>query len=420
MNTRTILQNALDAVFANKRRTTITIVSLAWAVASFLILMSYGQGFDVALRSAFQAVGQDLVIVGSGQTSEQAGGMRSGRRIVLERDDVDAIRESCPFVSAISPEIMQDAAVVFGSRQKEYMIRAVLPEYQRIRNLQIVQGRWLNGDDERYSRRVAVIGSKVARELFGSRPPIDAEITVNGLQFTVIGTLETKVQLANYNRPDNECLFIPYAAMQLFRSVRYPDLIVWAPSIPEVRDRAVKQVRSTLAGIHRFSPTDEKAVEIMAFSQFIGIIDGMSIALNALLIFIGLVTLGIGAVGLANIMFSAVLERTREIGVLKALGARRKTILAQFLWESIFVVLMGGGIGVLLGVVIAYSVGSLPFMGVMLGEELSQTYGRIHFQISAISVAVSLGVLFAVGLIAGMLPAIRASRLDPVESLHYE
>ena len=420
MNTRTLLQNALDAVFANKRRTMITIVSLAWAVASFLILMSYGQGFDVALRSAFRAVGQDLVIVGSGQTSEQAGGMRSGRRIVLQRGDVDAIRESCPFVSAISPEIMENAAVVFGSRQKEYMIRAVLPEYQRIRNLQIVLGRWLNGDDERYGRRVAVIGSKVARELLGKRPPIDAEITVNGIQFSVIGTLETKVQLANYNRPDNECLFIPYGAMQLFRSVRYPDLIVWAPSIPEVRDRAIKQVRSTLAGIHRFSPTDEKAVEIMAFSQFIGIIDGMSIALNALLIFIGLVTLGIGAVGLANIMFSAVLERTREIGVLKALGARRKTILAQFLWESIFVVLMGGGLGVLLGVGIAYSVGSLPFMDVMLGEELSTTYGRIHFQISAISVAVSLGVLFAVGLIAGMLPAVRASRLDPVESLHYE
>jgi len=420
MKLLTLLQNALDAVFANKRRTTITIVSLAWAVASFLILMSSGQGFDVALRSAFRAVGQDLVIVGSGQTSEQAGGMRSGRKIVLERGDVDAIRESCPFVAGISPEIMRDAAIVYGTRQKEYMLRSVLPEYQRIRNLQIVQGRWLTGDDELYARRVAVIGSKVASELFGSRPPVDEQITVNGVEFTVIGTLETKVQLANYNRPDNECLFIPYRTMQLFQSIRYPELIVWSPTIPEVRDRAIKQVRSTLAGLHRFSPTDEKAVFIMAFSQFTNIIDGMSLALNALLIFIGLVTLGIGAVGLANIMFSAVLERTREIGVLKALGARRRTILAQFLWESVFVVVLGGTIGVLLGVAIAYSVGSLPFMGVMLGKELSEQYGRIHFEISTLSVVVSLGVLFAVGLIAGMLPAIRASRLDPVEALHYE
>ncbi|MFZ0429288.1 MAG: ABC transporter permease, partial [Acidobacteriota bacterium] len=398
MKFQVLLGNAWLSILANRRRSLITVVSLAWAVASFLILMSYGSGFDRALRKAFWAVGQDVVIMGSGQTSEQAGGMRSGRRIVLEKADADAIRENVPFVAAISPEKMWNSPVIYENRQKEYMLRAVIPEYWRIRNLHLVSGRWINADDDRYSRRVAVIGATVARELFGARPAIGEEVDVRGLKFTVIGQLETKVQLANYNRPDNECLFIPYQTMQMFSSIRYPDLIVWAPTTPDVRERAIKQVRATLAGIHRFSPTDEKAVFILAFSQFTSIVDGMSLALNALLIFIGVVTLGIGAVGLANIMFTAVLERTREIGLRKALGARRRTILAQFLWEAIFVVLLGGTSGCLLGIAIAQAIGSLPFMGVMLGQELSKHYGRIHFLIAPDSVFVSLGVLFTVGL----------------------
>lgn len=420
MKSRVLLGNAWSSILANRRRSLITVVSLAWAVASFLILMSYGSGFDEALRKAFWALGQDVVIMGSGQTSEQAGGMRSGRRVALEESDADAIRENVPFVAAISPEKMVSVQVVYENRQKEYMIRGVVPEYRRIRNMNLVAGRWINADDDRYARRVAVIGATVARELFGARPVIGEEVDVRGLKFTIIGQLETKVQLANYNRPDNECLFIPYQTIRLFSSIRYPDLIVWSPTAPEVRDRAIKQVRATLAGIHRFSPTDEKAVFILAFSQFTSIVDGMSLALNALLIFIGVVTLGIGAVGLANIMFTAVLERTREIGLRKALGAKRRTILAQFLWEAIFVVLLGGAAGCLLGAAIAQAIGSLPFMGVMLGQELSKHYGRIHFLISPDSVAVSLAVLFTVGLIAGILPAVRASRLDPVESLRYE
>ncbi len=246
------------------------------------------------------------------------------------------------------------------------------------------------------------------------------EIELRGIRFTVIGVLETKVQIANYNRPDNECLFIPYETMRIFRPIRYPDLIVWAPVTPQIRDQAIRQVRTLLAGRHRFLPTDEKAVFILAFGQLTSIVDGLSVALNALLIFIGIVTLGIGAVGLANIMFASVLERTREIGVLKALGAKRRTVLGQFLWESLLLVLIGGVLGMALGVVIAEAVGSLPFVGVMLGEELAQHYGRIHFQISAGAVVVSVAVLLSVGMIAGMLPAVRAARLDPVEALRHE
>jgi putative ABC transport system permease protein len=420
MSIKTLFVNAINSLWNYRRRSLTTILSLAWAVTSFLLLMSYGQGFDIALREAFKAVGQDIVFMANGQTSEQKGGMRSGRSIRLEKDDAAEIKQTVPYVAAISPEIMQDAMLQKGQKEKEYMIRAVWPEYERIRNINIEAGRWLNSDDDRYARRVAVIGATLAREMFGNRPQIDQEILVNGIRFTVIGRLRTKVQLANYNRPDNECIFIPYETMQLFRNIRYPSNMVWTPITPSIRDKAVNQVREVLAGIHRFSPTDDKAVFVLEFSKFVNIIDGMSIALNILLAFIGTVTLGIGAVGLANIMLTSVIERTREIGVMKALGAKNRTILANFLLEAIFIVFIGGIAGIVIGISIAAMIGSLPFMGVMLGEELSKEYGRIHFYVSTTSILVSTMVLFTVGLFAGMIPAIRASRLDPVESLRYE
>ncbi len=417
---KAVFENALAALRFYKRRSIITMISLAWAVASFLILMSYGEGFHKAMTLAFRAVGQDLIIMDDGQTSLQAGGMRSGRAIRLEEKDADIIRENVPLVAAISPEVMRNVSVVRGNREKQYMARAVAPEYERIRNMKLDGGRWLNDDDNRYRRRVAVIGASVYRELFKGRPFQDEEITLDGLTFTVIGRLATKVEIANYNRPDNECVFIPYQTGSMFGQIRYPNLIVWAPLVPTKTEKAIEQVRETLAGIHRFSPKDEKAVFILAFSKYTDLADGISMALKMLLAFIGTVTLAIGAVGLANIMYTSVLERTTEIGVQKALGARRRTVLFQFLSEAVVIVLLGAICGVTLGVAIASAVGSLPFLGALMGEEIAKEYGRIYFDISASSIVVSVGVLFLVGLVAGVLPALRASRLDPIKALHYE
>jgi len=411
---------SISAMMAQKLRSITTIISLAGAVVCFMLLMSYGEGFGVALREGFYAIGRNIVLMYSGQTSEQRGGMRAGRNIIIEESNVEEIREAVPLVDAISPEIQQDVTVVYGNRQKEYMVRAVRPEYARIRNIRLEAGRWMSADDDHNGRRVAILGAAVAKELFGNRRELGEEILINGIRFTIIGRLEVKVQIANYNRPDNECIFVPYQAMQLFRNLRYPEYIVWTPVTPSVEERAIRQVREVLAGIHRFSPTDEKAVGILAFNQFVHIIDGLTIALKVLMAFIGTLTLAIGAVGLANIMFTAVIERTKEIGVMKALGAKRFSILCQFLLEAVLIILVGGAVGVGIAVVIASAIGSLPAFGSSLGEELSKEYGRIYFHISSASVAVSLGILFFVGLIAGMLPAIRASRMDPVQALHYE
>ena len=222
----------------NRQRSILTTISLAWGVACFVILYSYGDGFHLALRKAFLPVGQDLVLMFGGQTSTQAGGERAGRRVRMERSDVDAIRESVPLVAAISPEMMMGGmTVVRGYRSQTTMVRAVNVAYGRIRNQTMETGRWLRPEDETQKQRVAVLGANAASKLFGEIPPEGEEITINGLRFTVIGVLKTKTQVANYNTPDNECAFIPYETASLYRDLKYPDDIVWMPANPVFRDR---------------------------------------------------------------------------------------------------------------------------------------------------------------------------------------
>ncbi|MCC7176744.1 MAG: ABC transporter permease [Bryobacterales bacterium] len=416
---RQVLREALASLRFYRRRTVVTVSSLAWGVASFVMLMSYGDGFDRALRGAFTAVGQNLVVMAEGQTSRQAGGLRAGRRVRLERDDAEAIRAAVPAVRAISPELMRNnMTVTRGTREKQYGIRAVWPEYQHIRNMTIVGGRWINPEDILHRNRVAVLGATAARELFSGIPPVGEEIVVAGLRFTVIGVLDTKAQIANYNRRDNECIFIPYESMGLFADTRYPTFIVWTPVSGLEVDKAIRAVRATLGALHKFSPADDQAVFILAFSQFMYLIDGMSLALKLLLGCVGALTLGIGGVGLANIMLAAVMDRTREIGVLKALGSPRRAILGQFLAEGLLIVAAGGVLGILAGAAATYALGSMPLLGALFQDAPDK--GNVEMHVSAASVLVSIGVLLAVGLTAGMIPAIRASRLDPIEALRYE
>jgi putative ABC transport system permease protein len=419
MTWRYIFAEAVAALRFHRRRTLFTTLSLGWGVACFVILISYGSGFEGALVKAFTAVGQDLVITFNGQTSEQAGGLRSGRRIRMELDNVRVLRETVPLIEAMSPELMRGGfKAVVGSREYDPMVRGVYPEYQVVRNMKLQEGRWINEDDRLKQHRVAVLGAKTAERLFGAVPPLEEEFVLNGLRFTVIGVIENKLQIANYNRHDNECVFIPYDTFSVFGNTRYPHMLVWKPLDPGSRERAIGMVRAKLAEIHRFSPKDEKAVEIMAFSQFMTIIMGMALGVRLLLGFVGGLTLAIGGVGLANIMLASVIERTREIGMIKALGGVRSWILKQFLVEASLVVVMGGVIGIGLGYAATAAIGSMPFLGPAFEDNTGA--GDIELRVSMAAVGVSCFVLLLVGLVAGLAPAMKASRLDPIEALRYE
>jgi putative ABC transport system permease protein len=410
MSVRTIAGEALEALRFNRQRSLLTMVSLAWGVACFVILYSYGEGFNVTLVRCFQAVGQDLILMFGEQTSSQAGGERSGRVIQLERSDVDAIREAVPLVAAISPEsLLHGATVVRGYRTQSLTIRAAYANYGRIRNMTMSSGRWLTPEDDLQKQRVAVLGAETAHKLFGEIPPEGEAITINGLRFDVVGVLRTKAQISNYNTPDNDCIFIPFDTMSLLRNIKYPTFIVWMPVNPMFRADAMRQVRGVLARTHNFSPNDERAVRMIAFNEFLRIIDTMFMALRVL---------AIGGVGLANIMLVSVTERTREIGVLKSIGATRRSILSQFLLEALAIVTVGGALGVLGGFAVTEGIQTLPLLGPLFKDPTGGA--DIHLGISTFAVVTSTLMLETVGLVAGLLPTIKASRLDPIEALRYE
>jgi putative ABC transport system permease protein len=383
-----------------------------------MLLLSYGQGFDRALTQAFLQIGKDLVVIFPGQTSMQAGGERSGRRIRLELSDVKAIQEGVPTVESVSPEVRRYYPFVFSERSRSYSVSGVYACYERIRETVAAEGRFLSEEDVLHRRRVVVIGDNLRHELFSGLPAVGSEIKINGVRFTVIGVLRKKTQISNYTAPDDMTAFIPFSTLSGLADTRYLDNIVLRPASNQFRDRIAADIRTSLARAHGFNVQDKRAVEILEWNQFLAIITNVTLGLKILLTIIGTFTLSIGAVGVINIMLVSVTERTREIGVLKALGARRWHILLQILFEGLLLTLTGGLLGFVLAALLVKLIGSLPLLGPLFQDTSGQ--GDVHLAVSLSALIISSSILTAVGLIAGMIPAIRAARLDPVQAMRSE
>lgn len=415
---REILQQAWSALRRQPLRSFLTMLGIVWGIMAVTMLLAYGSGFRSVLMYTFEVFGKGAVIAFRGTTSEQAGGERAGQQVHFEQEDIDQLRARANLIKQACRESVHDRSISYNSNIVDAVVRGVCPEYGEMRNEVASAGRWLDSEDELHHRHVIFLGARLRKKLFGTKPPIGEVVRVNGSPFSVVGVMDTKFQDSNYFNSDDESSWIPYSAAGDLWNTRDAQVIVFEPIAPQFEARAMEQFRQVIAERQHFSPADKRAITMFGREQFKPIYEGITLGLEGLLLFVGMLTLGIGGVGVMNIMLVSVNERIREIGLRRALGARKRHIRLQFLAESLALTLSGGFIGMLLSIAIGAAIGTLPF----LGPAYEDTTGKvdIHMHISWQTMVISLSVLVLVGLASGLIPATRAAKLDPVEALRYE
>ena len=409
-----LLQEAYGAMRHNRRRTALTMLGMAWGIATVVMLLAYGDGFGQACANIFANFGTKLVIVVPGRTSMQAGGQKAGVLVRFTQDDLETLTTNLPQITHITPEVIKQASVQYDTRIFTWPVSGNYPNVIDVRVLKLAQGRFYNPEDEIQRARVAVIGSEAKEKLFSGRNALGEHIRLDGLSFEVVGVLSAKMQEGNDDI--NRVIYVPFSTMSDLKNTHYLDTIWFTYQTPEY-ESLEQSVRTIMATQHKFSQTDHQAVEVFNLMTQVHQFEIITLGLKVLMGFIGTLTLGIGGVGLMNIMLVSVTQRTREIGVQKALGARRRYILLQFLAEALTITFIGGLLGVILAYAVALSVGRLTLYSAFAknGEA-----GDVRLIIAPGTLIASTLILGAVGLISGMIPAFRASRLDPIEALRHE
>ena len=428
---REALTQALDNLRANKLRSFLTMFGILWGIIAVVVLSATGEGFQRGNQVVLEELGKNIAIVWGGRTTMQAGGQRAGRPVLLTLDDARALEREAGLVAVVSPEINRGLRIKSRHNAASLSVHGIEPQYQAIRTIDIEQGRMFAAADNDQARRVAIIGADAWAQLFGARDGLTATVELNGVPYAVVGKIRKKNQDSNYSGPDNDKVFVPFAAMARdFPRLDAPpgavSQIIVAPKpwvvadLPRVlRERTgritdvdwplERDVRHVLARRKGFNPDDRDAISVWDTSleslMFARMIDTM----REFFSIVGVITLALGGLGVMNIMLVAVRERTREIGVRKALGATTTAVQRQFFLEGFFLTMLSGALGFAVAIGLCALVHLLPiperFQGMVI------TWGAC---------ALALATLVAIGVVTSTYPARRAALLPPVEALRYE
>jgi len=414
MPLREILKQTLAALWESKLRSFLTMFGIIWGISSVILLVGLGIGFSIDQKEHLKSIGTDIAICFGGKTGMPSGGFAAGRDVVLKAEDAVAIQQLAPLVKNVSPEVISTVNEVSQWNAANRAVRGAWPEYQNFRSLTVEQGRLMTQQDETDGARVVILGNESNRQLFPGQPAIGQALSIAGYPYTVIGVLSSKKQNGSYGSgPDNSQLFVPFSAMERdFPPDRKGDVIgelhdiVVQPISPDVHEAAMREVRQILADRHHFDPLDLDALWVWDTLESAKFTDRIFHVMTLFFGAVAILTLALGGIGVMNIMLVAVSERTREIGVRKALGATAVDIRRQFLAESAIITLVSGALGLAVGIGICLALRFLPLPDFVP-----------HPAISATAIIASLLTLAAITVFAGTYPAFRAANLTPIECL---
>jgi putative ABC transport system permease protein len=410
-----LLEEFIGDLRKQKLRATLTMLAMTWGTVAVVLLLSFGEGLKVAIVRGLVNAGDQMFMVYGGQTSRVFEGLPTGRSIRLTEEDLDLVLQSIPEFEMGSPSYGRwGTSLRAGDQQTNTYMEGVAPEFSELRRMfPAAGGRFLNQQDMEQRRRVLFLGNRIAGRLFPESDPVGQSVMLDGLPFTVIGVMQRKFQDSSNNGPDENRAIIPASTFRTIYGRRYVGHLIVRPRSVEEAERAKAALYRVLGRKYKFDPEDIRALQMWDFVEDAKLVNQIGIGIQVFLGLVGAFTLLIAGVGVANIMYVVVRERTREIGIKLAVGARKPHIMGQFIFEAMLIAFVGGGLGLLFSGLVVAATNAIPSDN----EAMAYIANPIlSWPIALICVS----ILVMIGLAAGVLPARRAANVDPVESLRYE